>query len=243
MEEKSENIQHTMFDEFTFDFDEDFSITSSSSLPTESEESSTAINPPPPRSELERTIELLEQGTDVPTEDVIDVAKNADYKDLDALLAKSLNQMSMEDRDKLMSEVHGVAEAPAEEPDFVQERLEQMDQCISQISEKEAYDRALYLSPEYVQDPKFRLMFLRSRDYDPEQAAATITLHFEEKLKIFGMDNLVKDITMDDLHSGDMDALESGFKQICPFRDRAGRAVSGRKSISRSISEISTPHH
>ena len=216
-------------DDFIFAFDEEVLTTPLYSNEEESEDSvayvssETASTQAP--TELEKTVELMEGGTYVPTKDVIDVATNADHEELDAILAKSLNQLSIQDRDRVIHEVHGITEAPLEDAEFVETKLKELEQCISKISEKAAYDRALYMSPDYVNDPKFRLMFLRGREFDPEEAAKAIVLHFEEKLKIWGMDLLVKEITMNDLQSGDMEALRAGFEQICPFRDRAGRGV------------------
>jgi hypothetical protein len=87
------------------------------------------------------------------------------------ILAKEMSQLSMTERDYRLQEVHGVADKINEDPVFVQERLGTLKACVTNIPHKNAYDRAIYLSPEYVHDERFLLMFLRSENFDPLPAA------------------------------------------------------------------------
>eukprot|EP00536_Pseudo-nitzschia_multiseries_P003775 jgi/Psemu1/186608/e_gw1.59.6.1 len=88
-----------------------------------------------------------------------------------------------------------------------------------------AYRLALSLSPSYVRNPAFRLMFLRSTEGDAKKAAKRLTRHFKTKLRLFGEDRLVRDIVLDDLDDDDMESLRSGGFQVLPQRDAAGRSV------------------
>ncbi|VEU35002.1 unnamed protein product [Pseudo-nitzschia multistriata] len=88
-----------------------------------------------------------------------------------------------------------------------------------------AYRLALSMSPSYVKNPEFRLMFLRATEGDVKKAAKRLTRHFKTKLRLFGEDKLVRDIVLDDLSEDDMESLKSGGFQVLSKRDAAGRSV------------------
>jgi hypothetical protein len=82
------------------------------------------------------------------------------------------------------------------------------------------------MNPDYVRNRNFRLMFLRSDQFDVKRAALRLARHFQVKLDLFGEAKLAEDITQDDLDKVTMEALYSGFVQLLPTRNRAGRAIS-----------------
>ena len=92
-------------------------------------------------------------------------------EDTDALLAKEMNKLSTEERDRVFEEVHGVAGDMEEDPDFVEMKLSEMEEEILKIRKRQAYDRAAFVSPKAVRDRAFRLMFLRSEYFDARKAA------------------------------------------------------------------------
>ena len=47
--------------------------------------------------------------------------------------------------------------------------------------------------------------------------------YFEQKLKLFGEDKLVRRITLDDMTDEDMEVAKCGCLQVLPKRDRDGR--------------------
>ena len=81
------------------------------------------------------------------------------------------------------------------------------------------------INPQFVNDPAFRLKFLRAERYDPKLAVARVARYFDLKLKLFGESKLCKDITYEDLDREDIEGLKQGFLQILPQRDAAGRAI------------------
>jgi len=83
-------------------------------------------------------------------------------------------------------------------------------------------DDSLYID---VEQRKFRLSFLRAEHYDVKKAATRLIDYFEEKRRLFGVDNLTTKIPVQDLDAETKDCLESGHFQLLPGRDRAGRAV------------------
>lgn len=147
------------------------------------------------------------------------------FEDPDALLARELNRLSMQEREQVLYEVHGVAEAVDEQPDFVNKSLCQLDIELDKIQGKAAYDQALLLDPQYVRNLNFLLKLLRSSRFDAKGAAVRMVRYFQCKLELFGTEKLVKDIQLADLSSEDVACLSSGFLQVLPMRDRAGRAI------------------
>ena len=148
-----------------------------------------------------------------------------DPAEIDAMLAKEMNQLSMEERDEILFDIHGVAEMINETEDFVVERLDQLEVALANIPTKPEYDRAMYMDPDYVQNRKFRLMFLRADSFHAEKAAARMVMFFHEKQKLFGTELLCRDIQWKDLDTEDQESIEAGFMQIFPVPDRAGRTI------------------
>ena len=163
-------------------------------------------------------------------------------ENMDNLRVEELNRLSQEARERAQDEVHCVVdELIEEEPGFVERRLAQMDEEISKNRKKFAYDRALFLSPSYVRDREFALMFLRSTDFHPGKAAECMIAHFELKLELFGLGCLARAVTLEDLNEEDMTTLEAGNCQCLSQKDRGGRAVfCGLYKAQQNASRVST---
>jgi hypothetical protein len=142
-----------------------------------------------------------------------------------ALLAEELNKLSIQERDDIFADIHGVGERIEEPPELVRESMAKMENEISSIHNKSAYLEAKMQSPAYVDDVNFKLKFLRAHRFDPKAAAECLASFFESKRDLFGPQNLIKDITLDDLDGDDMDLLMRGGYQLLPLRDSAGRLV------------------
>ena len=141
------------------------------------------------------------------------------------LLAKNLIQMPVADREDGLYDLHGVSDSIEETEELVTKSLKDFDSEIDKIEPKDGYLQAKALSPEYVQDDSFRLMFLRSDRFVARNAAARMVRFFDEKLKIFGPSYLLKEIRIQDLGKKEQQVLESGYLQVLNGRDRAGRAL------------------
>jgi hypothetical protein len=142
------------------------------------------------------------------------------------MLAKEMNQLSVEEREKVLEDVHGIARAVDESLDSVKNSLVLLEEELSKITRnKVAFDLAKFQSKEYVSSEKLRLMFLRAESFDAYKAAVRMVRFFDEKYKLFGVDKLTKDIVLADLDPDDIAALEKGFYQVLSERDCAGRKV------------------
>jgi hypothetical protein len=163
-----------------------------------------------------------------------------DEKDVDALLARELNDMSMKERNAIYEEIHGVDKIVDETPEFVSLRLAALEEELQRIAKKPAYEQAERASKQYVTDRRFRLMFLRSEHFDPQKAAIRLVKFMEEKKKLFGAKTLTRPLFLSDLSKDDMVCLKSGALQALPARDSAGRAMLGnfRNLIPRSYKEV-----
>ena len=145
-------------------------------------------------------------------------------KETEQQIARDLYEMSLEEREGVIRDIHGVEKSKVvEELTFVQNSMNQLELelCSRQLSP--AIDMAMKQSKNYVRS--LYLMFLRRDDFVVKDAADRMIRWFEAKLELFGPSNLGKDITLDDLDKRDMDALQLGFLQLLPFRDRSGRAI------------------
>lgn len=100
-----------------------------------------------------------------------------------------------------------------------------MDEELTAISIKVAYDIAEQRDRAYVTDPKFRLMFLRATLYHPRKAAARLVAFLEGKLKYFGEEALTRQIRLSDLDPDDQACLRAGILQVLPCRDRSNRPI------------------
>eukprot|EP00980_Cylindrotheca_fusiformis_P001632 scaffold368_cov125-Cylindrotheca_fusiformis.AAC.10 len=144
---------------------------------------------------------------------------------IDMLLNSEMNALSLEQRGKLLDDIHGVSNEIDETPELVSSCLSQLDLDLQAIRNKQAYSFAYSLDPQYVKKRELRLRFLRAESFDTNRAASRMVKHFEVKMELFGKAKLVEDITQDDLSKEDIECLNSGYTQILPVRDQAGRGL------------------
>jgi hypothetical protein len=147
-------------------------------------------------------------------------------EDGDALIAADMTRLSMEERDQVLNDIHGVSNDMEETPEKLHASLIRLQTELDKIHYKAAYELARSRNPAFVEDRVFRLKFLRADFLNASNAALRMVRHFQVKLELFGPENLTKDITQDDLEDGDMKNLYSGHSQILPLRDQAGRCIS-----------------
>jgi hypothetical protein len=198
-----------------------------------------APGPPPPRAAAE-TVEPAPL-----TEDT-----------MDSILGRELHQLSLQDREAINEEIHGVHTlAVPETPDFVGRRLEEMEQALLLMHRQQhqqdlavgggdtvgghgrttvstdtgkAYREALLLGSQYVHDQNFRLMFLRADLFDATKAALRLVNFLQIVRDYLGPEALVnKPWTLKLFGPDEHRALRWGVYQIFPGRDRAGRRVHG----------------
>lgn len=155
--------------------------------------------------------------------------------DVNSLLAAEFGAMSLKERESIFQEIHGVDRSIEETEEFLQQKLDEMEEELDKIVieasmvELFAYHKAIQQEREngtnYVTGRKLRLMFLRSKLFNARLAAVSFVRFLDQKLTMCGEEILSRRIRMSDLDKETVDALRSGFIQILPERDAAGRAV------------------
>jgi hypothetical protein len=150
---------------------------------------------------------------------------NPDPDAMTSLLASELNQLSLQERQKVYEDLHGIQDIEEECPETLSRKIAQFQEEVKKARDKSAYDKASFLSPTHVNDPYFCLMFLRAEDHDVRAASKRMILYFKHKLELFGIEKLAKKITFEDLDQDDRAAMMTGAVQTLPDKDRSGRHV------------------
>lgn len=179
--------------------------------------------------------------------------------DPNKILANQLNQLTLQQRQDILEDVHGVSAAIKETPELVRETLKQMrdelktyEQMVEQeqqhyqhrkrfskleMATAQSYARALTMAQQTrdplaprrrtysLDDPDFLLSFLRAERFQPIKAAYRLLKFLYNKEQLFGSERLLQVMEMSDLDEDTLDCLHSGYIQVLPGRDAAGRAV------------------
>lgn len=126
-----------------------------------------------------------------------------EYTDTD--LARDLNALTMEERQAIEEDIHGVIGVIPETEEFVEEKIKDMNMHLENIHprEKQAWDRAVFLRPSLEHDKALRMMSLRARRFQPRQAARAMIQLFEERSKFCGEDLSYQRLTWNDVSSAD----------------------------------------
>lgn len=171
-------------------------------------------------SDLEDMAQTASIVSDIPLESVEETGANSEKS-----LSGDLSKLFLEEEERSTIDMCDVRMLDQDPADSIL-LLEEMDLHIDLIHNKEEYNIAKYYSPEYVQNPAFRMMFLRSNRYNPEHAANHIVQHFDIKGNLFGSSEILgRDVFLSDLTHEDRQAINSGFIHLLPGRDASGRRV------------------
>lgn len=155
-------------------------------------------------------------------------------------LARELNSLSLQERNRVFESIHGVDDVIKETPEMLEEKLQEFQKVVDRIENSEggslnvevplasrsAYLQAKRQDESYVSNRTFRLMFLRAEGFHAPLAVQRMMVYLEEKLSRFGSHVLTKTLTINDLSPQSRALLvDFGIHQILPARDSAGRAI------------------
>lgn len=147
------------------------------------------------------------------------------------LLSQELLQLSLQDRNAILEEIHGVkCLAPEETPELLEESLFQLGLALENDDfipphQKQAYIKSQQYQNSYVYHDDFRLRFLRFTLFDPKEAAEKIIKFLDIALELFGEFALERPVQLSDFDARDLKYLREGEFQFLPFRDRSGRRI------------------
>eukprot|EP00531_Pseudo-nitzschia_arenysensis_P004538 CAMPEP_0116145480 /NCGR_PEP_ID=MMETSP0329-20121206/16616_1 /TAXON_ID=697910 /ORGANISM="Pseudo-nitzschia arenysensis, Strain B593" /LENGTH=503 /DNA_ID=CAMNT_0003641089 /DNA_START=98 /DNA_END=1605 /DNA_ORIENTATION=- len=145
---------------------------------------------------------------------------------VDDILSNELLQLSLQDRNAINEEIHGVQTFAREEtPELLSKALEKMQTEIDMIPNKNAYDRSQQVPNTYVNSSEFRLRFLRCELFDERSAASKMVKFLDLLSELFGDFALRRQVQMSDFSREEMQAFRVGHQQLLPYRDRSGRRI------------------
>mmetsp|Transcript_15016 Transcript_15016/g.36677 ORF Transcript_15016/g.36677 Transcript_15016/m.36677 type:complete len:508 (+) Transcript_15016:127-1650(+) len=147
-----------------------------------------------------------------------------EMKQTEDYLAAELYKLSVQERAKAMDDIHCLGEELKETPEMVEKLLEEFDQIVRQVKTP-FYEMAVIQNREHVEDPSFRLRFLRCNMHNVHLSVRQMMDYLKYKATYFGEDKVARGITLDDFNDEDMELVMSGLYHIQKERDRSGRAV------------------
>jgi hypothetical protein len=153
----------------------------------------------------------------------------ASDQDIEAALANELTALSLNDRTKVLEEIHCVTSLAVQETtSLVDDSLEKLRREASSlvgIGGGNVYVDALVMDSPYVQSRDFELKFLRSEFFNVKLAARRMLNHLESLFKFYGSAALQRPLHYSDLSKEEHDCIRKGSLQILPSRDKAGRLI------------------
>jgi hypothetical protein len=152
----------------------------------------------------------------------------APAKYTDADLAADMNALTVEERQMMEEDIHGVSNTIPETDEFVTAKFNEMKTALDIIpdNEKVAWERAVFLRPSLATDTPLYLVFLRAARFDAVRAAELLVFRYKTKLYLFGDELLIHRITWQDLTPEEHSLVTSGFYQLIPDHDRTGRGIT-----------------
>jgi len=111
-----------------------------------------------------------------------------------------------------------------ENPAMVKKSLEDFDREVK-IGMYPAYELAADQDRSYVDDPLFRLKFLRANMNNPKQSVHQMINFLRLKGTYFGFDKIGRDITLDDLNQKEVKLMMSSLYHIHDGTDVYGRVI------------------
>ena len=154
-----------------------------------------------------------------------------DAKAVDSLLSRELFRLSMNERNAMEEEIHGVhCRAPQETPELLESSLKKLSSILESDQmipphQKQAYLRSQKIPTTYINSKEFRLRFLRLELFDVAKAAKKMVLFLDTAVFHFGDIVLERPVRLQDFDKKDLQMLRSGMVQLLPFRDQSGRRV------------------
>ncbi|CAJ1969772.1 unnamed protein product [Cylindrotheca closterium] len=147
-----------------------------------------------------------------------------EMKQTEDFLAAEFNKATAKERAEALDDIHCVGRALEEVPETKARLLKELDRLV-QDERNPIYEIALKQNRAYVEDPSFRLRFLRCNMYDVHRSVRQMMAFLQHKATYFGDAKLALDIVLDDLNDDAMELLSSGLFHIQEERDRNGRVV------------------
>lgn len=146
-------------------------------------------------------------------------------KQTELLLASEMNKLSAAERAIAFDDLHCVGEDLTETPEIVQNSLADFDLAVHK-EQHQIYELAASQDRSFVENPTFRLKFLRANSHNVEKAVRQMMDFLENKARYFGEDKIAREITLSDMNEDEISLMLSGHLYIQEGSDRRGRQIS-----------------
>ena len=129
-------------------------------------------------------------------------------KQTEALLASEMYNLSADERNTALDDVHCVGKELQETPELVQKSLDDFDQAVRRVqSDHPIYEIAKIQNRAYAEDPAFRLKFLRANFYNIDESVSQMMTFLHHKAENFGQDKVAREITLSDMREHEIEML------------------------------------
>ncbi len=160
-------------------------------------------------------------------------------KAFDDLLSREMMQLSLQARNDIQEEIHGVkCIAPVETPELLERSLVQLEAQLNMITESSTSIPApnipidsLMLArnmgdQSYTNSRDFKLLCLRCELFDVRKAVLRLCEHVHMIRSLFGEKCLLREPSLHkDFTKAELQLIRKGYFQFLPFRDRSGRRI------------------
>ncbi len=170
-----------------------------------------------------------------------EVLYKSNYDKADAFLSNELLGLSVNDRNAIHEEIHGVrCLAPEESPKLIVKSLREFWATVAALpdSKKTAYEQCRSIAASRkiankrnktkhyaIDEPSFHLRFLRSELFDAQKAAIRYVNYLNFVYKLWGRIALEREIKFSDFNKEEARLFRKGNYQLLPVRDQSGRKV------------------
>lgn len=139
-------------------------------------------------------------------------------------LRSEFNKLSVNEQTEVLNDIYCVGDGLQEPADLIEASLTNFHQELER-GIFPVYEMALGQNRAYVQDPSFRLMFIRAKKHNVSDAAIQMENFLRHKATYFGFEKVARDITLEDLSTEEVSILLSGLFHVQDDTNRSGRVI------------------
>lgn len=142
-------------------------------------------------------------------------------------LMSKFTELSPREKLEALNDLHYAESELDENPLKVHQMLTEFEDVLERVHDP-IYEQALKQDSSYVEDPAFRLKFLRANGHSVPKAVKQMIEFLKNKARYFGTDKLTSDITFDDMTPEELKIILSGIYHVQGGLDRSGRVILHR---------------
>lgn len=146
-------------------------------------------------------------------------------EEVEEILSSEFKKLSVPEQARALDDLnHASGSELKEDPAVIDQLLSDFEDEVGRFHSP-IYEQALVQDSSYVEDPAFRLKFLRANLHNVKEATKQMLSFLRHKATYFGSDKITSDITVDDLTPDELKLMLSGIYHIQDGTDRNGRVI------------------